>query len=586
MKKIYIKIQILSALVMVSSIAFFTSCLDDLNQVPPTDKSKNDILNEDGCKSMLAKIYTGFGLTGIKGPNGDYAAGEADLEGGDQGSRAFLRGLISMQEYPSDEAIWSWKDDGVVELTTTSWNYTTLYAYTFYQRNMLTLRYCKEFLDLYTEDMNIPDVKKYRDEVRGLRDLTYFYLIDIYGNPGVVWDDSPTDDPEWKPSQMGRGPLFDRIVADLEELAVSPNLDETPAWKNYGRVTKPVIWMVLAKMYLNAEVYKGTPMYDKARQYCEKIIAAGYGLEDNYANLFCGQNDQTMSHKKEIIFALIFDKDNAKSYGNTIMLTGASYGGEAFAQQWFGSNAAWNCMKVRSSLIDKFAFVPEAGLGRLKNRIKADTRYMFSDVFSWVRKSDGSIDAPAGTDPNWPFDPVTGQILYEVDTRRDVSATLGTWDNGYLCYKYTNLGWDGAKVLPSDFPDTDFPMFRLADVYLMYAECAVRGAGDKTLALNYINSLRARAYKGTSSGQISQSDLTLQFIIDERARELYWEGWRRSDLIRFGLFTKGYAWPYKGGTDDGMADIDSKYNLYPISDKDLTSNPNLHQNPGYQNLGN
>lgn len=577
MKKTFKYIK-LACIGIVCGSFLFSSCLDDLDKFPPSDKNKEDILNESGCISFMAKIYTGFGLTGIKGPNGDYVKGEADLEGGDQGSRAFLRGLISMQEYPSDEAIWSWTDEGIVELTNVNWSYTTLYAYTFYQRNMLTIRYCKEFLDTYPETMDIPNIKQYRDEVRVLRDLSYYYLIDIYGNPGVVWDDSPTDDPTWLPTPIGRAPLFDKIVTDLEELALSENLPETLTMANYGRITKPVVWTILAKMYLNAEVYKGTAMYDKAATYCQKVMGAGYGLEDSYSNLFCGQNHMTMLQgRKEFIFALPFDKDNAKSYGNTIMLTGAAYGGEAFSKEWFGMNAAWNCMKVRSSLIDKFASSPDDGLGRFRNNVKADKRYMFSDVLNWTS------DVPPGTDPNWPFDE-TGQIVYTPNERRDVNAMIGTWDNGYLCYKFSNLGWDNAKAAPADFPDTDFPMFRLADVYLMYAECAVRGFADKGIALGLVNDLRMRAYEGNPAGLVEQSDLTLDFIIDERARELYWEGHRRSDLVRFGMFTKKYAWPYKGGTYEGVKDIDDKYNLYPISDKDLTSNPNLVQNPGYQTL--
>lgn len=592
MKKIQISLyKVFTYLFLSLGSLTYMSCLDDLNQTPLTDLSKGDVLNEAGCRSMLAKIYTGFGLTGIKGPNGEYNQQEADLEGGDQGSRAFLRGLISLQEYPADGAIWSWKDEGVVELTTMSWNYTTLYAYTFYQRNMLTLRYCKEFLDIYTEDMDIPEIMRYRDEIRGLRALTYYYLIDVYGNPGVVWDDSPTADPTWKPSQIGRAALFDKVVAELETLGNSQYLPDSPTMATYGRVTKPVIWTILAKMYLNAEVYRGQAMYDKAAEYCQKVINSGHGIEDDYANLFCGQNHLDGLKKKEIIFSIPFDRDNAKSYGGTIMLTAAAYGGEAFAQQWFGSNASWTCMKVRSSLIDKFATAPDAGLGRFKNKVKADQRYMFSEILKWKRiPGTNTIEGSEGVDPYWPFDAQTGQILYEPnthpDTLRNVNATLGTFDDGYLSYKFTNLGWNNEKAVPSDFPDTDFPLFRLADVYLMYAECAVRGHADKTIALGYVNELRARAYGSATAGQISASELTESFIIDERARELYWEAHRRSDLIRFGLFTKNYAWPYKGGPEEGIASVNDKYNLYPISDKDLTSNPNLKQNAGYESLGN
>jgi len=125
-------------------------------------------------------------------------------------------------------------------------------------------------------------------------------------------------------------------------------------------------------------------------------------------------------------------------------------------------------------------------------------------------------------------------------------------------------------------------MFRLADVYLMYAEAVLRGGagGDQGTALTYINMLRERAYDD-DSGNISAGDLTLDFIIDERARELYWECHRRTDLRRYDLLTGGdYLWPWKGNAQDGRA-TDSKYNLFPLPSSDVGANPNLEQNPNY-----
>jgi hypothetical protein len=123
-------------------------------------------------------------------------------------------------------------------------------------------------------------------------------------------------------------------------------------------------------------------------------------------------------------------------------------------------------------------------------------------------------------------------------------------------------------------------MFRLADAYLIYAEAAARGAGDRTLALQYVNALRTRAY-GNTSGNITAAQLTADFILDERARELYWEGSRRTDLIRFNKYTSAtYVWPWKGGVKDGKS-VSDFYKIYPIPSTDLTANPNLKQNTGY-----
>lgn len=131
------------------------------------------------------------------------------------------------------------------------------------------------------------------------------------------------------------------------------------------------------------------------------------------------------------------------------------------------------------------------------------------------------------------------------------------------------------------FSDVDVPVFRLAEMYLIYAEAVKRGGtGDANLALTYINLLRTRAY-GNTSGNITASDLTLDFILDERARELYWEGHRRTDLVRFEKFTQNsYLWPWKGGVASGTGVQDFK-NLYPLPSADLNVNRNLHQNTGY-----
>lgn len=540
-----------------------TSCIGDLDQIPPLDKSSESIINQQDCLSFLAKIYSGFGLSGNKGPGGSDATDQPDLQGPDQGSLVFLRGLLSMQLYPTDEAIWNWTDRGIVELCHVNWDYTLPYAYTFYQRAMLNVRYCKEFLDVYPIDCGIPGVERYRDEVRVIRAMNYYYLIDLYRNPGFVWDDSPTDDKSWKPSQIGTKALFGKIVNELAELSEKGRLDENPTAANYARMTKPVVNTLLAKMYLNAEVYIGEPMYDKAAVYAEKVINAGFGLEPNYANLFCGENDKTAIHKKEIIYAVPCDNENAKSYGNSVMVTAAAYGG-ILNPVWFGMDASWTCLKPTQQLIRLFdGLEPDRGklFGEHGNHLKKDTRYIFFDVKSY--------ETDNKTVKEW----------------RNVNAKMGDWDAGYLCYKFTNLGWDGAPVSPTAFPNTDFPLFRLADIYLIYAECTVRGAAGTEMrkAVGYINLLRERA-NGDASQNVIIADLTEDFILAERARELYWEGQRRSDLIRFGKFTKDYAWAYKGGTEDGIANIDDKFNLYPISDKDLTANPDLKQNPGYDSL--
>ncbi|MBC7884541.1 MAG: RagB/SusD family nutrient uptake outer membrane protein [Saprospiraceae bacterium] len=170
-----------------------------------------------------------------------------------------------------------------------------------------------------------------------------------------------------------------------------------------------------------------------------------------------------------------------------------------------------------------------------------------------------------------------GQIL-DINTREDIAI----FNNGYAVLKFKNITSDGQSGSNVEFPDTDFPMFRLADAYLMAAEAILRGASgaSKAKAVDYVNIVRTRAYSG-AAGNITESDLNLDYILDERARELYWECHRRTDLVRFNKFTTAdYLWAWKGGVSQGQA-VDSRFNIFPIPSADISANPKLVQNPGY-----
>jgi hypothetical protein len=159
---------------------------------------------------------------------------------------------------------------------------------------------------------------------------------------------------------------------------------------------------------------------------------------------------------------------------------------------------------------------------------------------------------------------------------------ITSFTDGYAITKWKNVTSTGVPGSNQKYADIDFPMFRLADVYLMYAEAVLRGGsgGDLNTALTLVNDLRTRAY-GDAGGNITSDKLDLAFILDERARELYWEGYRRTDLVRFGQFTNGtYVWPWKGNTKDGIATL-PMYNIFPIPSADVSANPYLKQNPGY-----
>ncbi|MFO7999581.1 MAG: RagB/SusD family nutrient uptake outer membrane protein, partial [Bacteroidales bacterium] len=305
---------------------------------------------------------------------------------------------------------------------------------------------------------------------------------------------------------------------------------EPRAANHYGRADRTAAWMVLAKLYLNAEVYIGQPRYTECIAACTDIINAGYSLEPEFRNLFNADNHLSTD---EIIFRIPYHGINTQTYGGTSFIIHAQIGG-AMSAAAYGADGGWGGLRTTKSVVNLYP--------------SGDPRALFF---------------------------TEGQELEIED--------LSEFTNGYASVKFTNITRDGNPGSNLAFPDTDFPMFRLADVYLMYAEAVLRGGagGDAGLALQYVNQLRQRAF-GNDSGNISAGQLTLDFILDERARELFWEAHRRTDLIRFGKFAgeTGYVWAWKGNSKDGL-ETNARYNLFPIPAADLSANPNLTQNQGY-----
>jgi hypothetical protein len=289
--------------------------------------------------------------------------------------------------------------------------------------------------------------------------------------------------------------------------------------------------MLLAKLYLNAEVYTGTARYNDALTYAKKVIdEGGYSLDPNFVHMFSGDNNTS----PEIIYPLIADPIVSQSYGNTTYIVNGSLSTNTMNISQFGATDGWSGHRATKAWYGLFG-----DLGT-----STDVR---ATLF-------------------W-----TAGHTYEMNDYKE-------WTNGYPSVKFRNSNYNSTSV-PTPFSGTDFPLFRLADAYLMYAECVVRGAtgGSMTQAVDYVNQIRTRANAST----ITAGDLDLNFILDERGRELTMEGHRRTDLIRFGKFTGGsYLWPWKGNVQNGTA-IPSTYNVFPIPVKALEANPNLTQNPGY-----
>lgn len=516
------------------------SCAKKLDLVPVNDLTPvTTYSNAAGYKAVLAKIYGGLSIAGNAGP-----AGSPDIAGGlDEGSQiAFIRMFFNCQELPTDEAVVSWNDQTIHDFHDLKWTSADPFLKGIYARPIYNITLINEYLRESTDaklaergitGADATDIKNSNAEARFLRAFNYWVMMDLFGKSTFITEaDLPGS---FLPGEKSREDLFAYIETEL--LAIENDL--APAKSNvYGRVDRGASWALLARLYLNAKTYIGVEKNTEAVTYAKKVIDAGYSLRPNYRYLFMADNDK---QKDEFMFSINCDGLRTQGFGNTTFFIHCAAGSD-FGE--VGSNEGWAGYRSTKGLADKFTDLTG----------NSDKRAIFTS---------GSY----GTSP--------GQIAIP-----DVSV----FANGLHVFKYKNIRSDGQPVSDPErkFSDIDFPVFRLSEMYLIYAEAVLRGGGggDLGTAVTYINNIRTRAY-GNASGNINPVDLTLDFVLDERARELYWEGHRRTDLIRYGLLTTGtYLWPWKGGVANGSS-VDPKYNLFPIPAANRTANPNLTQNTGY-----
>jgi starch-binding outer membrane protein, SusD/RagB family len=525
-------------LTVLTLLVFVTaSCRKDLK--PNYDLTTANVYSDfNNYKPVLAKLYAVYALSGQQGP-----AGNPDIAGIDEGFSNYLREYYNMQELTTDEAIIAWNDGTIHDLHNMNWTPGNEFIKAMYDRIFYEISLCNEYIRQTTDAKlsgngiagnNLTLAKQYRAEARFLRAMSYWHALDLFGNVPFVTENDVVGNTF--PKRTTRAALFSYVESELK--AIDGDL-VTARQNEYGRADQAAAWMVLAKLYLNAQVYIGTAHNDDAITYTKKIIAAGYTLEPNYRNLFLADNNKS----KEIIFPITADGLHTTGYGSMTYLVHAPVGGSENPSD-FGINGGWGGIRTTKAFVSLF---PD-------NSGNTDKRAMFY---------------------------TSGQTL---DINDQYSFT-----DGYAIAKYKNVTSTGAAGSDptGNFPDTDFPMFRLADAYLMYAEAALRGGADGTNAaalanaLIYVNLVRTRAYNGSITGNIIATQLTLPFILDERGRELQWEMHRRTDLIRFGQFTDGsYVWPWKGNVKAGTT-VANFRNLMPIPQTDLINNPNLVQNPGY-----
>ncbi|MEL4306685.1 RagB/SusD family nutrient uptake outer membrane protein [Joostella sp. CR20] len=538
MKKTY---KLLIALIASGSL--MVSCHDDLDQTPIDPDSfteENVFATVDDAKGALTKLYASLALTGQEGP-----AGDADISGIDEGTSQYTRMLFSLNELTTDNAVVGWGDPGLPNLHAMTWGASNDFTTAMYYRLAQEVSFCNSFIEKAASLSDNAEVASFIAEARFLRAFAYYNLIDFYSDVPLVTIVS-TDLPE----QNTREEIFNFIETELTE--IETELKESGA-NEYGRVDRVAAWALLSKLYLNAEVWTSEAKYTEAVTYANKVINSSYSINTTDANgngtaydeLFLADND-TNGAQNEFIFAVNFDGNNSRTYGGTTFLVHAAIGG-SMEPAAFGVNGGWAGLRTTSGLVEKF-----------------------DDA---ITTSDENGNPTAWSDARAMF--YTDGQEYEINT------IANTFTDGYAVTKFTNIDSQGnaGSDEGGDFVDTDLPLIRVAEIYLNYAEAVARGGagGDLGTAAGYINELRARANATT----ISQSDLTLDFILDERARELYWEGQRRTDLVRFGYFTSGsYVWPFKGGAKNGTG-VDDFRNLFPLPSNIVLINTNLTQNPGY-----
>jgi hypothetical protein len=512
------------------------ACTDPTVAPKSTVTGANIWADPTAYESFIAKLYGGLILTSQAGPN-ENCDKCGDIKGIDEGFSEYLRLYWYLEEVPTDEAVIGWGDAGLPELNRHTWDATDQMVNAMYYRIFFQVALANEFLRQTT--LSVLDsrgvtttlkaqIQHYRAEARFLRALAYAHGVDLFGSIPLITENDPVGGAP--PQQATRTELYDYVVSELTSLRDSL---PAPGATSYGRATPAAADMLLAEMYLNAEVYTGTPHYDLAVTAAASAIAAsGASLNPVFRNNFTADNNLS----PELIFVAAQDGNRTQTWGGMTFLVHAGCGGSMSAS-WFGMDYCWGGYRLKQQVYRLF-----------------DTANDSRAAFFYV----------GGT---------TGQTDSVID--------IGSFNSGTAAPKFTNMKSDGVTHGSQvGMIDTDFPIFRLAEAYLIYAEANIRGGGGNAgTALGYLNALRERAF-GDATHDFAALPV-VDTILAERARELMFEGKRRTDLIRFGVFTGGtYLWAWKNNTPGGAA-ISPNLALYPIPANELAANPNLTQNPGY-----
>ena len=573
MKHIILKTAVTGLLLM-----GMVSCADDLN-ISSIDPKTSPSFNE---MELLAKQYGTLGLTGQIGGSG------AQDFGDDEGESGFYRVVFNLQELCADEIAWAWQDnEDMKPLTNIAWTQSSARAYWAYQRLSYDVTLYNSYLS-EIGDRTDGEYPHYIAEVRFLRALHFYHFLDLFHKAPFQVDFNFD-----LPIEKAGVDLYNWIDAELTEIEgqLAP-MGSFNSMDNFGRADQGAAYMLHARLALNSEVYTDGQVkdYQKAINYCNLLIGGPYELSKatnakgftGYEQVFMGDNDENEQARKEIIFPIRQDGNHIQEHaGSTYLVSSPRIAGMPYS---FTDNY-WSCNFARRTLVEKFfANVNDCPLA------KAEDIVAYLEKMGWesfpldeakviaadeeLGGTTASIKVAANDDRALFYAGVGGCTAKKTRTY-DIDGNIKDFLNGLSIVKWQNRRSDddASKMSGTIYADTDIPLFRLAEAYLTRAEAKLRLGQDGALA--DVNELRSRAHTSQLGG------IELSQMPDEWCREFYFEGRRRTDLVRFGLFTSSrYVWPMKGGTAKGTG-VDSHFNVYPIPYNDIVGNPNMTQNPGY-----
>ncbi|MCQ2347363.1 MAG: RagB/SusD family nutrient uptake outer membrane protein [Paludibacteraceae bacterium] len=538
---------------------WLTSCVQDLNTTPIDPNIKQEFDENQ----VYYKIYASLGTSGQKGPDGD-----CDIVNTNEGYTVWYRVIWMHNEYPCDGGWWIWNSDaGASDLLNTTWDASNPMTAYLYNRLIFNVTLCNHYLDNTggnpegLDEVSASDKRMHtrRAEIRMMRAMTYSYLVDFFGNPPFLITVNQEAIPEQHPGK--RAGMANWVISELKacEKTLLPSEELTGSARFY-RFSQDAATLLLARMYLNSEVYTGTAQWDSAAVYAKKIMDKYPIVSIPYKQLFMADNDNNAA-TPEIIFSIGQDGQQTQSWGGSLFCVAGSHSAKMNAN---GSTDSWECWRSSPELLQEFTGMSLAELKTIKGDETEMPKLLKDDRALFCNHTAGGFTATLG-----------GVAEYGT----------GNFEKCWAICKWSGLKSNGEGGSHTQFPDTDLPIMRAAEAYLAYAEAQLR-LGHADVALQTINdNIRARAHA------TKLTEITERVLLDEWQREFYSEGRRRSDMIRFGSFTgKGikyngtlnYHWEGRGKKPSGsITTIEDKYNLYPIPNSDRLANPNLKQNEGF-----